>query len=1060
MLKKAMALILVNLMLLSMMPTLAYGDSSDYENHWASTTIEKWKDRGIIIGYEDGSFKPQKNITRAEFAQIMVRIFGYTNVDNSKVYSDVNQKDWFYEAVNCISSLEIMYGYNENMFRPNDIITREEATYAMANAYKVEGQTEKSFEDEDEISKWAMDSVKSMLSNKYVNGTPGGYFNPQDGITRAELIQIIDNITGGFINEAGIYTSNIEGNLVVNTRDVILKDMTVEGDLYLAEGIGDGDITMENIEVKGKVFVEGGGENSIIAKNSKFLDNIVVLKKSPARIVVDGDAVRVEVDSNVSLTLSGNFAEINVAANSSININNATIDKIVILESKNKNEGVAKLNLDSESKIGLICANNALNVSGKGTIENLVVNANGVVVEQKVDNVTLKDNVEAVIAGKTKKNKDTTIIVDRGDNNDTPSVEKKYYTITGKVTAPDGTPVKYVKVHVLSDEYSNVDYTDADGNYSITVRGDCTYTIDAGVISEDNKGYGKTVKTNNISSDASFDLQLQQVAVVRIYSVDKNDVPFANITAYKVVDGVEEEYSFIRLYAEEVACEKYILASEIGDDDIYNFKYEPFGSSEKYDLENVSIEKRQIDEYLTELKVIIDAENKDTFRGSIIDEEGKPVEGAKVELWEQSNNISINHRHLKQTITTNSLGQYCFENIDKSKIYTIMVDCKNNEGIYIQSGDLDARLYENIVVRKVYSVIVTVVDANGVSIPNVYVYLTINGEKVGGNRSEADGVATFASMYIQSGIYEVHAEIDGKTKVAIKTIEQDDYLPKEIELKFDDVVTNNRKVTIDVGDYITIGDLNIPIDEVSLEINGEYYSTSHFTNGKATIYVPEFVSGENVRFWILKNGTSIFGKEVDLTSSLDIKLSDYLHKCTLSGKVSIVTTGGAITSGAISAVSITVTTDIGGNKNVVVAEINPDSDGSYTVPNLIEENYKIVAKATIGGITYSDITNETVRCEKDNICDIVLKPLMTLNVEVRDKITKELLPNAIFIVEGGEYKTDANGRCTITEGFLIGDIIGIQGIWGEDGLYCDYSYRHMESYTIEADNQLIVFYAE
>jgi len=101
---------------------------------------------------------------------------------------------------------------------------------------------------------------------------------PKDNISRAEAVKLIDNIAGELKNSAGTYTGNVEKNLVVNTGSVILKDMVVNGDLFLAQGIGDGDVTLDNVTVKGRTVVRGGGENSIIINNSNLEGTLVVIK--------------------------------------------------------------------------------------------------------------------------------------------------------------------------------------------------------------------------------------------------------------------------------------------------------------------------------------------------------------------------------------------------------------------------------------------------------------------------------------------------------------------------------------------------------------------------------------------------------------------------------------------------------------------------------------------------------------------------------------------------------------------------------------------------------------
>ncbi len=402
MFKKFISLILTFLMIFTF-PMNAFAQENDYTTHWANSIIEKWKSKEIVKGYDDGSYKPNKDITRAEFAQILVSIFGYSSVLNSKTYSDVREDDWFYKSVNLISSTKLMYDFNEAYFRPNEKLTREEAIFSIAKAYKVVGKTDIIFKDKEDISPWAQESVAAMHSHKYIQGTPDGRVMPKKGITRAELLTIINNITASLINEKGEYNKDVNGNLVVNTRDVILKDMTILGDLFLAEGIGDGDVTLDNIVVKGNVIVAGGGQNSIKSKNSNYYNSFIVNAKNPVRVVVDGNSVKIEIDSSVNVTLSGSFSEINVAPNTNVQLSDATVEKINVIPA-NPNDGevlkASTIVLDDKSKVTTIIADNAVNIEGSGTISNININVDGVEVNQKVESVNIAEGVVAEIEGK------------------------------------------------------------------------------------------------------------------------------------------------------------------------------------------------------------------------------------------------------------------------------------------------------------------------------------------------------------------------------------------------------------------------------------------------------------------------------------------------------------------------------------------------------------------------------------------------------------------------------------------------------------------------------------
>lgn len=82
-LKKRLAIVLATSMLTSAVPQTVM--VNDYNGHWAATAITKWEEKGLVKGDEDVTFRPNKTMTRTEFAQLLVRIFGYSETTAVKV---------------------------------------------------------------------------------------------------------------------------------------------------------------------------------------------------------------------------------------------------------------------------------------------------------------------------------------------------------------------------------------------------------------------------------------------------------------------------------------------------------------------------------------------------------------------------------------------------------------------------------------------------------------------------------------------------------------------------------------------------------------------------------------------------------------------------------------------------------------------------------------------------------------------------------------------------------------------------------------------------------------
>ena len=164
---------------------------NDIKDHWAESYINNLVKKGGISGYEDGSFKPDNTITRAEFTKIIVGVFEISG-DTETKYSDVSDDTWYSEYVKKASASGIING-SDGMFLPNNNITRQDAAliiYRVLKLKNIEMNSGKSFSDDSEISEYAKDAVSKMAVIGVINGYDGK-FMPKNNITRAEAVTMI-----------------------------------------------------------------------------------------------------------------------------------------------------------------------------------------------------------------------------------------------------------------------------------------------------------------------------------------------------------------------------------------------------------------------------------------------------------------------------------------------------------------------------------------------------------------------------------------------------------------------------------------------------------------------------------------------------------------------------------------------------------------------------------------------------------------------------------------------------------------------------------------------------
>lgn len=230
----------------------------DTEDHWAAGAIDTWSDREIILGY-DGLFRPDDTVTRGELAVMLDRIMGYEKTAEN-VYSDLGDT-WYTDAVLRLAAHGIMQGYESEM-RPEAPVTREEAAVMLARALEIssEDAEKPAFDDAADISDWAAQAVYAMAEKGYVNGFEDNTFRPGGNMSRAEFVTVINNMIKGFYTEPGTYTADekLSGIVIVNTGDVVLENMEIDGDLILAPGVGEGVVTLKNTTVSGEMITLGG----------------------------------------------------------------------------------------------------------------------------------------------------------------------------------------------------------------------------------------------------------------------------------------------------------------------------------------------------------------------------------------------------------------------------------------------------------------------------------------------------------------------------------------------------------------------------------------------------------------------------------------------------------------------------------------------------------------------------------------------------------------------------------------------------------------------------------
>lgn len=167
----------------------------DPDNTGVSGSLNTKDHFQYLYGYPDGSFDPNKNMTRAEVAQMFFNLLTNKDVKATVTFPDVKNDQWYAQAVNTMATLKVVNGYTDGTFKPNAKITRAEFTAIAMRFGELNTDGENTFRD---VSKndWFYKYIVGSIQYGWINGYPDGTFKPNATITRAEVTTIVNKMLG------------------------------------------------------------------------------------------------------------------------------------------------------------------------------------------------------------------------------------------------------------------------------------------------------------------------------------------------------------------------------------------------------------------------------------------------------------------------------------------------------------------------------------------------------------------------------------------------------------------------------------------------------------------------------------------------------------------------------------------------------------------------------------------------------------------------------------------------------------------------------------------------
>ena len=360
--RKLLSLLLAFTMTVSLLTVGASAVEPTYDDiagHWAEASIERWSGHGIIQG-NNGKFNPNGQLTCAHFAAILARLLKLPAAKDAG-FSDNTPDAWHYDAINRCAAAGILKGNLNGTVTPNAPITRERAMVMLGRALgiePIENPDLTQFTDGAQVASYARGMLAALIKAGVVGGVTADQLAPQNNITRAATVTILDRAIGTYADKAG-ETVNANGKGIVL---VVADDVTVTGEVNkLLVPANDIEVTVKGSKNIDDITVSG--DNSKVILDNASADNVTldgeksaVETKNGAKIdnvIMSENASGAAVDAGSGTTIGNveNHAE-DATVTGSGTVKKVESDKDITVKTKDtdvKNIGDEKITVTDKS---------------------------------------------------------------------------------------------------------------------------------------------------------------------------------------------------------------------------------------------------------------------------------------------------------------------------------------------------------------------------------------------------------------------------------------------------------------------------------------------------------------------------------------------------------------------------------------------------------------------------------------------------------------------------------------------------------------------------------------
>lgn len=396
-------------------------DFSDFPNNWATNALSYAVSNGLLSG-DSGKIRANDTLKRAEMSAILNRLAGAVKGASLTGYTDVPATAWYYEDMAKAVQMGTFAG-DGGMLRPEAPITRQEVFAVLARFYCLNTSNTdvlQQYADSSQIAPWARDAVAAMVQAGYIHGNEGK-LSPLAPITRAEFSQVLYQLAGNIAEDGKTADANLEGNLIVRKDDASLHNVTVKGDLVIADGAQR--VKLDNVKVEGRILVRGGADGVEFSKTTAGKGVLAVHPIQTNFTAADSSLGEVTLSSDTKL--SGDFDKVQISKPLSLTVEKGKIGAVQV-ESGAEN---TKIQVEKDGTLSKVEAKaKGTKISGAGSVGEVHAGGDQVQVFTENTKVITGENVSGVQAGGKEVQPKTTVTTDGKDTEEELPVRKKKHS--------------------------------------------------------------------------------------------------------------------------------------------------------------------------------------------------------------------------------------------------------------------------------------------------------------------------------------------------------------------------------------------------------------------------------------------------------------------------------------------------------------------------------------------------------------------------------------------------------------------------------------------------------